>query len=354
MHHIAMKKTICFIIIFTFFFGIDIVKAEQEWISQSIDLAINAHFAEAESLLTARMSRGDSSVELYFYYASVLNSKMTHNENYDDGEHFLNLLQRVIRMSDRQLQTADSLLNSRKRAELLFYRGSAYGYLAYYEGQTGKWYQAMSNGFKAIDDLRLAVETDSTLYDAYLGIGVYYYWKSTKLKFILWLPFFPDRREEGIELIKKSIRNNAIGKYMAMHQLVYILLDYGDYDSALKYAKRLAAAYPQSPFMWWAYAHTFYKRHEYKQAIHAYNKLLGIIEEKNPLNLMHWLHAHVMLAEIYQRIGDSENSVYHCQLVLRNKYPAEQMSERGLERLEKAKEILQKEQSKIASDGPSK
>ena len=349
-----MKKTLYFSIIFTLIFGIHIVRAEQDWIHQSIDLAINAHFAEAESLLTARMAQGDSSVELYFYYASVLNSKMTHNENFNDGAHFLSLLQRVIRKSDRQMQATDTVLSKRRQAELLFYRGSAYGYLAYYAGQTGKWYEAMRDGFKAIDDLRQSVETDSTLYDAYLGIGVYYYWKSTKLKFIRWLPFFPDRREEGIAFIEKSIENDTFGKYMAMHQLVYILLDYGDFDAALKYARRLAVAYPQSPFMWWAYAHTFYKRHEYKQAIHAYNKLLGIIEEKNPVNLMHWLHAHVMLAEIYQKIGDSENSVYHCQLVLRNKYPAKQMSERGLERLEKAREILQDEQSKIASDGPSK
>ncbi len=330
------------------------IKAEPAWVHRSIELAINADFAAAESLLTAQMAQGDSTVQLYFYYASVLNSKMTHNENLDDSEHFLSLIQQVIRKSDRQLQLADTVLSGRKRAELLFYRGSAYGYLAYYEGQTGKWYQAVRNGFKAIDDLKLAVETDSTLYDAYLGIGVYYYWKSTKLKFILWLPFFPDRREEGIALIEKSIENDAVGKYMAMHQLVYILLDYGDYDAALKYAKELVDTYSRSPFMWWAYAHTFFKRHEYEQAIHAYNKLLTIIDKNNPGNLMHWLHAHVMLAEIYQRMGDSENSVYHCQLVLGKKYPEKQMSERGLERLEKAREILQDEQRKIVSDGPTR
>ncbi|HGY56844.1 MAG TPA: tetratricopeptide repeat protein [Caldithrix abyssi] len=329
----------------------DSVPAEPGWIRQSIDLTINTRFTEAESLLTQRMAAGDSSIEVCFYYASVLNSKMTHYENLADGPRFTRLLQKVIAKSNRQLHYPQNPLSDKQRARLYFYRGSAYGYLAYFAGQNGSWYRAMNDGFEAIDDLRAAVEADSTLYDAYLGIGVYYYWKSTKLKFILWLPFFPDRREEGIALIKKSIENDAVGKYMAMHQLVYILLDYGKYDEALEYARQLVQKYPRSVFMWWAYAHTFYKRKEYPKAVRAYNKLLSVIDHDEERNSMQWLHAHVMLAEIYQRMGDSENSVYHCQMVLSREYSENDMTERGYQRLKKARTILEEEQQKIASKG---
>ncbi len=271
----------------------------QDWIKRSIDLTINTHFAAAESLLTARIAAGDSSARVYFYLASVLNSKMTHFENQADEALFLYALNRVIST------TAPEQLGNGKeaRARAFFFRGSAFGYKAFYEGQNGNWLDAVKDGLKSVDNLKQAVELDSTLYDAYLGIGVYQYWRSTKLKYLLWMPFIEDTRLQGIENIRKAAAKSEHSRYMAMHQLIYILLNYGNKDEALGYAREVIRTYPKSTFMWWAYAHTWYMRHEYPKAIAAYRHLLTMLKTLPEQNPSHVVSCYARLAEIYDKMG---------------------------------------------------
>ena len=210
---------------------------KDNWISRSIRLTINARFTQAESLLVNRIAAGENTAEVHFYLSSVLNSKMTHYESRIDEARFLNSIDKVIQKTDSALVHNGNNTN-KQTARLLFYRGSAFSYRAFYLGQTGHWLEALQDGSKSIGDLEQAVELDSTIYEAYLGIGVYQYWKSTKLKFLFWTPFVDDVRLTGIEQIKKTVHSNTPARYLAMHQLVYILLDYGGMDEALVYARQ--------------------------------------------------------------------------------------------------------------------
>ena len=269
----------------------------QEWIGRCIDLAINSRFNQAESLLTTRLDDGDSSLDVYFYYASVLNSRMTHFENNDYQKEFYKALDRVIEKGERLLNDDT---NDFSRAQILFYMGSAYGYLGFYQGQIGEWFSAVRNGSKAHKFLLQAVQTDSTIWDAYLGLGAYKYWLSTKVN---WIPFIPDEREEGIALVKKAIQHHPHSRFMAMHQLVYILLDYGDFDQAEMVASTLVKNYPESQFMYWAYSHVYMKKRDYNQAIAAYKKLLQLIEADDSANPNHRITCLARLADMYARSG---------------------------------------------------
>jgi len=275
----------------------------RDWITQCIDYSINTKFSEAESLLTARMNQGDSSLDVYFYYASVLNSKMTHFENNADEDTFYKALNRVIDAGKDSLD-GENLKNT-ERARILFYVGSAYGYLGFYQGQIDEWLSALRNGSKAHDYLQLAVHTDSTLWDAYLGLGAYKYWLSTKVH---WIPFVPDEREEGISLIKKTIEHNSYSRYMAMHQLVYILLDYGDFDQAQKVAEELILKYPRSQFMYWAYSHVFMKEKDFPNAISAYKRLLQLINADPNANPNHRITCLARLGDMYSRSDNCDEA----------------------------------------------
>lgn len=285
-----------------FFLFVNIALA-RNWITQCIDLTINTKFDEAESLLTTRINNGDSSLDVYFYYASVLNSKMTHFENNKDQKKFYDILQRVIKQGQRSLKS-DSL-NNRKRAQILFYTGSAYGYLGFHQGQNKEWFSALRNGSSANKYLQQAVETDSTLWDAYLGLGAYKYWLSTKIH---WIPFVPDERKEGIRLIKKTIEHNSYSRYMAMHQLVYILLDFGDYDQAEKIAGKMVEKYPESQFMYWAYSHVFMKKRDFPQAISAYKKLLQLINQDKNANPNHRITCLARMGDMYSRANNCQEA----------------------------------------------
>ncbi len=313
------------------------------WIKESIDLSINTEFAKAESLLTHQIAESNSSIEACFYYASVLSSKMTHFENSNDAENFLSVLQNVIDKCDSRLEDPD--LPAKEKGRLHFYRGSAYGYKGFFEGQNSHWFKALNHGLKSIGSLEKAVELDSTLYEAYLGIGVYQYWRSTKLKFILWTPFFDDLRQEGITNIKKAVRYSKQSRYTAIHQLVYILLNEKQYHEALTFAKEAVAAYPHSQFMQWAYAHVFFKMRDNHTALKEYDRLMELLQADPNVNPSHIITCHLRKARIYLRLEDYEQCADECRFGLNVVYD-ETLSDKGRE----ARKNLQEMISEIESD----
>lgn len=312
--------------------------SENEWIQHSIDLTINTRFAEAESLLYGRIEQGDSTVESWFFLASMLNSKMTHYENLVPAGPFLEAIEKVrskIIISDSVRNLADSLA----QAKQYFYRGSALGFLAFYQGQNGDWFDAIDNGMQSIDDLEQALTLDSTLYDAWLGIGVYQYWRSTRLKFLFWTPFVEDLREQGIANIRKAAQKSTYSRYMAMHQLVYILLNYGAMDEALLYARELIRKYPKSVFMYWAYAHSWYMRHDYEKAAKAYEHLLTLLDHSVEQNPNHIISCRARLAEMYQHTGHPEQAVMEALKSVKQAQKT-RLSKEGQKGLEKAQRVL--------------
>jgi tetratricopeptide (TPR) repeat protein len=321
--------------------------ADEDWIKETIDESINTKFAKAEEVIHEQFALGDSGAAVYFYYASILNSKMTHFENDDDVQEFTEAIDKVNTICTETL-TGSNTLTAQKKARLYFYRGSALGYLAYYQGTHSEWFKALDNGLASINDLEEAIALDSTLYDAYLGIGVYKYWRSTKFKYVLWLPFVPDMREEGIAYIKKAAEKGKYSSSMAMHQLIYILLDYGKYDEAIPYAEEIVQRYPDSQFMWWAYAHVYFKRHEYKEAVDAYKRLLILIENDPNSNPNHWIFCNVRLAEILYRMGEYKSSISFADKVLKKKFATE-LSDKSREKIKQAKELIDESQKILAN-----
>ncbi len=339
MEHLRFNaKRLFMIFILGFVLWRPLTSATPFWVETVMALTINGQFQKAENFLHQKIAESDSALAPCFYLASVLNSKMTFFETQQEAEQFVRLLKFIIRQTNQKLKQAapsDSLL-----AHLYFYRGSAYGYLAYFQGQNGQWFAALKNGLKAVNNLKKSVSIDSTLYAAYLGLGTYKYWRSTKLKFALWLPFVPDQRAEGIRDIKRALRSTSNSRYMALHQLVYILTDYGRYNEALRYAQEGIKAFPQSQFLWWAYAHTYFKMHDYPDAAQTYGHLLRLIENDPSANISHRLACQVRLAEIYLRMGKRQKARQWALRALQNKdeYP---QTKRNDKRLNKAKSILQ-------------
>ncbi|MBD3226219.1 MAG: hypothetical protein GF313_15940 [Caldithrix sp.] len=308
-----------------------------EWVKKSIDLTINTQFDSAEVLLLERISSDSTSLMARFYYASVLNSKMTHFENQTDAAVFKKTLAKIITDAEQMLERDH--LNPHRKSRIHFYRGSAYGYLGFFQGQNGQWYNALKNGMKSVDDLKTALQLDSTLYDACLGLGVYKYWRSTKLKFLLWLPVVPDQREEGIQLIKKAIEHDAVSKFMAIHQLIYILVDYGAYDEAAKYAEIAVNAYPESQFMYWANAHTYFKMHDYPKAVDRYQRLLKLIESDDKANPMHWLICKHRIAKIQFRMDKYAKAQTTWQELFARNFDSS-ISDEGRKKLREARTLL--------------
>lgn len=318
------------------------------WIDENIELTINGKFNEAILILENRIEKDSTDYQAYFYLAATLNSKMAHFENFIFEDEFIASINKTIDIiKTRDLQ--DSSISDSLKAEYLFYLGSSYGYRGYFEGRKGNWYSALSDGLKAIGLLEEAVEMDSTLYKAYLGIGTYDYWSSSKIKFALWIPFIADNRELGIEMIKKSLNEKGPARYMAMHQLVYILIDYKMYDEAQKYSEIIINKYPESQFMWWAYCHVYYKMRNFQKAISSYKYLLNLIHQDNQANPLHIIKVNLKIAQLYFESSNYTECVHHCNNILNIKN-IDELSEKMEDEIAEALEYLELSNQKISGD----
>jgi tetratricopeptide (TPR) repeat protein len=287
-----------------------------KWIDESIHLVMNTRFDEAEHIFKKHIAEGDSSLGVWFYYSSMLNSQMVHHENGLNPEKFLHILNKVIHKADESLRFIDRS-DSTAIAKVFFYKGSALGYLSFYQGQIGKYFSALNNGFKTVEQLNMALAYDSTLYDAWLGIGVYQYWKSVRLKSISWMPFMEDQREEGIRNVKKSIQYAPRSRYLAMHQLIYILTAEKRFKEAQQYAKEVIAIFPQSSFMRWAHAHTYFMAHENEEALLSFQQLKKLLKNDPATNPNHLVQVEAHTADIFNRMGMRDSCRAHSQTALK-------------------------------------
>jgi tetratricopeptide (TPR) repeat protein len=276
---------------------------------------INTKFDEALRIVKKKIEADSNDYRAQFYLAATLNSKMTHYENQEEAESFNKAIDKTLDLVEQQLENSKELNDSLK-AELFFYEGSAYGYRAFFQGNHGNFISAVTNGLKSVGSLNQTLEIDSSLYGAYLGIGVYKYWRYSRLKYISWLPFVPDERDEGIAMIKLAIACDSLSRYMAMHQLVYILLDYGRYNEAIQFGEKIVEKYPDSQFMWWANAHAYFKNGDYAKAKSSYLTLYNLIIEDNRRNVSHLLKCKSKLAVIYKELNEYEDCKKQCNSIL--------------------------------------
>jgi tetratricopeptide (TPR) repeat protein len=294
---------------------IQVVAGNNGWIQETVTHTINTNFNKALQIVEQRIEADSNDYQAQFYLAATLNSRMTHFENQEDADQFNKAIDKTLNLIQQQLEKSDDMADSLK-AELYFYKGSAYGYRAFFQGNHGNFIGAVTNGLKSVGSLNQTLEIDSSLYGAYLGIGVYKYWRYSRLKYISWLPFIPDEREEGIAMIKLAIARDSLSKYMAMHQLVYILLDYGHYDEAIQFAEKIVRKYPKSQFMWWANAHAYYKKGDYLRAKSSYQTLYNLIIKDDQRNVSHLLKCKFKLAEIHKELLEFEECKKQCTSII--------------------------------------
>ncbi len=127
------------------------------------------------------------------------------------------------------------------RVESYFVLGSAYGCRALYRSMHGGWWGAFRDGRNSCVNLERAYEKDSTLTDAFCGIGAYHYWKSAKSKNLSWLPFVSDKRQQGLAELRRAIEARGPMSPNAYKALLPIYCYEKRFDEALALVDTLKA-----------------------------------------------------------------------------------------------------------------
>ncbi len=122
-----------------------------------------------------------------------------------------------------------------------FLAGASYGYRGLDRAFHGSWWGAFRDGLRCKSNLQDALKLDSTYYDAYLGLGSYYYYRTIKARDFLWLPFISDNREKGMAQIKKAIDFGRLSPNIARQSFLRIYLIERRYDELVSLADSLYA-----------------------------------------------------------------------------------------------------------------
>jgi tetratricopeptide (TPR) repeat protein len=145
---------------------------------------------------------------------------------------------RFTAIMDQHVDTAISkglrLLKHSDDPWLHFYVGASYGFRALNRFRRHAWINALLNMKSSIDHLKTVLAKAPNLYDAYMGIGVYNYWRTARSNFICTVAFWMnDRREIGLQQLQFVLVNGVYAPHETSYNLIATLIDAGRFDSAL-------------------------------------------------------------------------------------------------------------------------
>jgi tetratricopeptide (TPR) repeat protein len=246
----------------------------------------------------------------HFFRAAVLQARMMDYEDYAHDEKAFFAATGTCR------KLAQQKLNARRDDGWAhFFLGSALGYEAFLIGKKKKYLEAFRSGWQSIQHLEAALKIDSQLYDAYLGIGTYKYYRSKMSQRFSWLPFVKDERELGMRMIRQALAKGRYSRTAAINGLGWILMDEGRPAEALALIDSALITYPTSRFFLWGAGEAAYRVRRYDQAAAHYRRILSSLQNENHLSPYLELVGRTRLAKVYQAADKMEEACRELERV---------------------------------------
>jgi tetratricopeptide (TPR) repeat protein len=222
-----------------------------------------------------------------------------------------------------ELARFDSLLDiGRKFSEKLnspwreYFLGTADGYEAFERVERGDWFGGVRKGVSSASKFEKVVEKDSSFYDAYVGIGTYYYWRSRKTEFLHWLPFVSDDRLLGIRTLITGAERSEYNRFAAISTLISIYLDAEDYKQVEEWSKRGLKSYPENRVFLWGLATALDRQKKPVEAIKAYSNLLENILNVNSPHPYSEIVCRLNLVKTKLTVNDTAAVAYHLKKLI--------------------------------------
>ncbi len=262
-----------------------------------ISLTMTEHFDSARVVFGALVKHDPNDFAARLYLAGVDHAEMLDREEYDKKDQFKSAAEHAIELAE------DALKRGHDSAWAYLTIGNAHAYIASLEAKDGSWWTAMRRGLKAKGAYLDALKVDPNLYDAYLGLGTYHYWKSAKTEFINWLPLVGDRKDDGVEELYLAVDSSLFSSDLALNSLVWIHLDRKKPAEALACAQRLHAKFPESRLVRWGLAFSNYSAGRFHEALDHFEAIITSLELDSTQNYFNLIECRYHRAEIYERVG---------------------------------------------------
>jgi Putative Zn-dependent protease, contains TPR repeats len=217
--------------------------ATEEILNEAIagqNLIFNRKYDEAQKYFTKLAFKYPDSPLGSFGLMALYNAKMFENYDFSLDAPFVEELGRNQVLIEKILNNKDA------SAWDNFLCGASSGLSGFYFIRKDKAMAALKESSRAKKCLERALEKDPQFLDVYLGLGMYDYWRSVFTNSIKILPFFKDRRPEGIAQIQKAIDEGSVANTLARAALMFVYQQDGKSKPGLEVAEQLDKTYPNN------------------------------------------------------------------------------------------------------------
>jgi tetratricopeptide (TPR) repeat protein len=154
--------------------------------------------------------------------------------------------------------------------------GAAYGMRGFFAVHEDEYFKALSLGLHALHILKRLKFKNPAFVDSDLGIGMYEYWRSVFTNRYWFLPFFPDRRKEGIKKIRRVVDSGLYTKELAVSNLIFVLYNEQQYKEAEQQARVMLQKYPNNIVLRMLLGRTLFFEKRYEESIAELEKVLKV------------------------------------------------------------------------------
>lgn len=255
---------------------------------------------------------------------------------FDYGEEINSDIQNRL---DEALVMAEELLeNDPQNIWNIYFVALTKGYKAYFKVLNGDWISAITSGLSSVNYFEDCLKIDSSFYESYVALGTYKFWKSRKLEFLEWLPFFNDESEKGIQFLELALSKTTYNKNLAAVSLVWIYIEKKHFGRAIEIAEAELHKNPLNRTLKWALARA-YEDVDLRKAINLYNELLISYQSIVGLNYYQEITLKHILAQQYVKVGEKLEALKLCDEILYDDRLSETVRERLSDRIKKVKKL---------------
>ncbi len=241
------------------------------------------------------------------WWRIIVNPENTSNDN-----HFYSLLEKVIFLCDKKLESNTNDLTA------LFFKGGAIGFRGRLRVHREQWLFAANDGRLAIPIVHQAYNLEPTNTDVLLGMGIYNYYRDViPEEYPIVKPFvilFPKGDKMlGVQQLKLAAEKARYASYEATYFLIQILYNYEKkYSQALPLAVKLYRKFPNNPIF-----------HRYVGRLYGslgkWNEMKNIFSEVLDNNSKKYLgynesavrEAHYYLGIYHFNLGNYDSALHH-------------------------------------------
>jgi len=257
-------------------------------INRGMNLMLGGQWREAYDTFSELHLTDSNNPAGYLFRAGVLQAEMIDREENLYSKELKALLDSVEMYTKERMK----FCIREDSAVYYLYLGHAYAYRSLRESRFGSKLSALSDGFKAKGRYMDGLKADSTLYDLYLGLGSYHYWKTVKAGILRTFGIFKNDRQKGIDEIQLAADSSLFSKDAARSALIWIMINDKEYDSAIEMSKALIQKFPDALSFYWPLAQSYYKKENYREASNIYRMILDRQKQSpgNYYNLIEAVH----------------------------------------------------------------